>query len=262
MTAFFVIIAAFAGLAFGSFGNVVVHRVPRKESIVRPRSRCPRCGTELRAIDNIPLVSWLALGGKCRSCRVPISIRYPACEALVGLLWALAVVRLGACAGCNPFDAVAYMPFFFTLVVLSLIDLEHKVIPNRILYPGLGVSIVLLAVAAVAGDGLGDFVRAGLGSLASFAVFNVIHIASPGGMGYGDVRLSALIGLHLGYLGWAQIYAGFLIGFIFGAVVGVVLMVVGKAGRKTALPFGPFMALGAVVVSFWGDPIVGLWTGR
>lgn len=262
MTAFFVIVAAVAGLAFGSFGNVVVHRVPRKESIVHPRSRCPRCGTELRALDNIPLLSWLVLGGKCRTCKAPISIRYPACEVLTAVLWVLAVVRLGACTGCEPVDAVAWMPFLWALVVLSLIDLEHKLIPNRILYPSLAVSIVMLAVAAAAGDGMGHYVRAALGALASFAVFNVIHFISPGGMGYGDVRLSALIGLHLGYLGWAQIYAGFLIGFLLGAVIGVLLMVVGKAGRKTAVPFGPFMAAGAVVVSFWGEPIVALWTGR
>jgi leader peptidase (prepilin peptidase)/N-methyltransferase len=262
VTAFFVIVAAVAGLAFGSFLNVVVYRVPRSESVVRPRSRCPSCGTELSGLENIPVVSWLVLRGKCRTCKAPISIRYPAGEALTAILWALAVVRLGACAGCEPFDAVAFMPFFWALLCLSLIDLEHKLIPNRILYPSLAVSVVLLFIAAAVGEGLGDFGRAGLGALASFAVFNVIHLISPGGMGYGDVRLSALIGLHLGYLGWAHVYAGFLIGFLLGAVIGVLLMAFGKAGRKTQMPFGPFMAAGAVVVSLWGTPIVDLWTNR
>jgi leader peptidase (prepilin peptidase) / N-methyltransferase len=262
VTGYLTAVAALAGLAFGSFLNVVVHRVPRKESVVRPRSRCPSCGTTLRSIDNIPVVSWLVLGGKCRTCKAPISIRYPAGEALTAILWGLAVVRLGACRGCNPFDAVAFMPFFWALVCLSLIDLEHKLIPNKILYPSLAVGIVMLAVAAAVGDGMGDFVRAAGGALASFAVFNVIHIISPGGMGYGDVRLSGLIGLHLGYLGWAHIYAGFLIGFLLGAVIGVLLMIVGKAGRKTAVPFGPFLAAGAVIVSLWGGPIVSLWNAR
>ena len=109
---------------------------------------------------------------------------------------------------------------------------------------------------------MGDLLRAGLAALASFAVFNIIHIVSPGGMGYGDVRLSALIGLYLGYLDWGRVYAAFLVGFLLGAVIGVALMLFGKAGRKTAIPFGPFMAAGAIVVSLWGGPIVRLWAGR
>ncbi|HVL88609.1 MAG TPA: A24 family peptidase, partial [Actinomycetota bacterium] len=108
--------------------------------------------------------------------------------------------------------------------------------------------------------GWGAFARAAGGAAASFAVFNVIHFISPGGMGYGDVRLSALIGLYLGYLGWGRVYAGFLLGFLLGAVIGLVLMMAGKAGRKTAVPFGPFLALGAVISAFWGQAIVDLWT--
>lgn len=260
MDTLFAVLAGLFGLLFGSFLGMVVYRVPRGESIVRPRSRCPGCGTEIRPLDNVPVVSWLLLGGKCRHCKTPISARYPAAEAITAVLWVLAVLRLGSCDGCRPMDAIAFMPFLWALVALSLIDLEHKLIPNRILYPALGVSIVLIAVAAATGPGWGAFGRAAGGAAASFAVFNIIHFISPGGMGYGDVRLSGLIGLHLGYLSWGRIYAGFLLGFLLGAVVGLLLMGLGKAGRKTAVPFGPFLAAGAVIATFWGGPIVNLWT--
>lgn len=260
MDAFWVAVASLFGLLFGSFLGLVVYRVPRKESILKPRSRCPGCGTELRAIDNVPVLSWLALRGRCRTCKTKISARYPAAELLTAGLWGLAAARLGACDGCRAMDAVAFLPFLWALVALSLIDLEHKLIPSRLLYPALAAGVVLLAIAAATGPGWGAFGRAALAGLASFAVFNVIHFISPGGMGYGDVRLSGLIGLYLGYLGWGRVYAGFLVGFLLGAVVGVLLMAIGKAGRKTAVPFGPFLAAGAVVAAFWGGPIVDLWT--
>ncbi|HEX9696369.1 MAG TPA: prepilin peptidase [Actinomycetota bacterium] len=262
MNGFFVGIAALFGLLFGSFLGLVVYRVPRRESLLRPRSRCPACGTELRVIDNVPVVSWLLLRGRCHACKARISARYPAAEALTAALWALAVARLGVCDGCRPMDAIAFLPFLWALVALSLIDLEHKLIPNRLLYPALAAGIVFVAIAAGTGPGWGAFGRAAGGAAASFAVFNVIHFISPGGMGYGDVRLSALIGLYLGYLGWGRIYAGFLVGFLLGAVVGLLLMLVGKAGRKTAVPFGPFLAAGAVISTFWGQSIVNLWTIR
>lgn len=260
MDALWIGIAALFGLLFGSFLGLVVYRVPRHESILRPRSRCPGCGTELRAIDNVPVFSWLLLRGRCHSCKTKISARYPAAEAVTAALWGLAVARLGVCDGCRPMDAIAFLPFLWVLVALSLIDLEHKLIPNRVLYPALGTGIAVIAIAAAAGPGLGAFARAAGGAAASFAVFNVIHFISPGGMGYGDVRLSALIGLYLGYLGWGRLYAGFLVGFLLGAVIGVVLMLTGKAGRKTAVPFGPFLAAGAVIATFWGQRIVDLWT--
>lgn len=260
MDGFFIGIAALFGLLFGSFLGLVVYRVPRKQSILKPRSRCTNCGTELRAIDNIPVFSWLFLRGRCHSCGTKISARYPAAEALTAILWGVTVARLGLCDGCRAMDAIAFLPFMWVLVALSLIDLEHKLIPNRILYPFLGLGIVLIFIAAITGPGFGAFGRAAGGAAASFAVFNIIHFISPGGMGYGDVRLSALIGLYLGYLGWGRVYAGFLAGFLLGAVVGVALMAGGKAGRKTAVPFGPFLALGAIISTFWGQSIVDLWT--
>lgn len=264
MTLFLAIAAGVIGLAFGSFLGLVAYRVPRKESVVRPRSRCTVCSTELRAADNIPVISWLLLRGKCRTCKTPISFRYPAAELLTAVLWALAVVRIGGCSGCRWLDAVAFMPFFAALVVLSLIDLEHKLIPNKILYPFIVVGILLLAIAALTGPGFGAFLRAALAGLISFAIFNVIHFISPSGMGYGDVRLSGYIGLYLGYLRpyhWEHVYGGFLLGFLLGSVIGVLLITFGKAGRKTAVPFGPFLAAGAIFFSLWGTPIIQAWKG-
>src|SRR5919106_4549042 len=147
MRAFAAVLAGVGGLAFGSFMSVVVHRVPKKESIVAPRSRCPNCGHQLAARDNIPIVSWLMLGGKCRYCKAPMSPRYLAAELLTALVWVLAVVRLPLGWGL-----LAYLPFLWVLVALSLIDLETKLLPNAIVYPAVIAGIPLLAlVTALAG---------------------------------------------------------------------------------------------------------------
>jgi leader peptidase (prepilin peptidase)/N-methyltransferase len=188
-----------------------------------------------------------------------ISIRYPAAEGLTALLWVVAVLKLGTCHGCRLIDAIAFMPFLGALVCLSVVDLERKLIPNRILYPALGIGVVLIAVASATGPGWGAFGRAIGAGLASFAVFNLIHLISPAGMGYGDVRLSGFIGFHVGYLGWGRVYAGFLVGFLLGSVIGLAMVGIGRAGRKTAVPFGPFLAAGAVISAFWGQGIVDLW---
>ncbi|MHB8511323.1 MAG: prepilin peptidase [Actinomycetota bacterium] len=264
MTIYLAILAGVFGLAFGSFIGMAVYRVPRHESIIRPRSHCPYCNTELRVIDNIPLLSWILLGGRCRTCHGKISFRYPAAELLTALLFALCVLRLGGCNGCRWFDAVAFLPFLAALVVLSLIDLEHKLIPNRILYPFLISGFVLLLIAALSGPGVHSYVTSLIAAAISFMVFNVIHFISPSGMGYGDVRLSAYLGLYLGYLHpypLEHVYGGFLTGFVLGSAVGVLLMLVGKAGRKTQVPFGPFLAAGAVISALWGTSLIRIWKG-
>jgi leader peptidase (prepilin peptidase)/N-methyltransferase len=251
-------LAAVGGLAFGSFMGVVVHRVPLKESIVAPRSRCPNCGHQLSAADNIPVFSWLILRGRCRYCHVPISPRYPMGEALIAALWALAVVRLDA----HPWDLLAFLPFLWVLVALSLIDLETKLLPNRIVYPSVVVGIALLAITAALGPGLDAWIRALGGMVAGAGAFFVIALISPAGMGMGDVKLAGLIGLYLGYLSWGRVFLGFFLSFLIGAVVGIALMIAGKAGRKTQVPFGPFMALGAILATLYGRPLLDLWQGR
>jgi leader peptidase (prepilin peptidase) / N-methyltransferase len=254
---FAIALAALGGLVFGSFMGVVVHRVPLKESIVSPRSRCPNCGHQLSAADNIPVLSWVMLRGKCRYCHAPVSPRYLAGEVLTGVAWALAVVRLG-----TTWKLLAFLPFLWVLIALSLIDLETKLLPNRIVYPSVVIGIVLLAITAAVDPGLDAWLR-GLGGMAAGAgAFFVIALISPAGMGMGDVKLAGLIGLYLGYLSWGRVALGFFLAFLIGALSGIALMITGKAGRKTQVPFGPFMALGAIIATLYGRPLLDLWHGR
>jgi leader peptidase (prepilin peptidase) / N-methyltransferase len=255
MDAFAATFAVLGGLAFGSFMGVVVHRVPKKESIVAPRSRCPHCGHQLAAADNIPVVSWLMQRGRCRYCSAKISPRYLAGEVLTATIWALAVVRLG-----TSWILLAFLPFLWVLIALSLIDLETKLLPNAIVYPSVAAGIPLLALAAALGPGESpDFLRGLLGMVAGTGVFFVIALISPAGMGMGDVKLAGLIGLFLAFLGWGRLVTAFFLAFLAGALVGIGLMIAGKAGRKTAIPFGPFMALGAILATLFGGPIESLW---
>ncbi|MGH2786143.1 MAG: prepilin peptidase [Actinomycetota bacterium] len=265
MEALAVVLAGVGGLIFGSFLNVVVHRVPRKESIVRPASRCPSCGHELSPADNIPVFSWILLRGRCRYCRAPISIRYPAAELLTASIWMVAVARRDQLAPPGtPADAIGwqllgFLPFLWVLVALSLIDLEHKILPNKIVYPSVLVAIPLLGLTAALGPGLDPWVRALLGGLAGAGGFLIVALISPAGMGMGDVKLAGLIGLFLGYLGWGRLLLAFFASFALGAIVGIALMIVGRAGRKTAIPFGPFMALGAIISALVGETLLDLY---
>lgn len=257
MRTFGAILAGVGGLAFGSFMSVVVHRVPKKESIVAPRSRCPNCGHQLAALDNIPIVSWLMLGGRCRYCKAPVSPRYLATEVLTALVWVLAVVRLPLGWGL-----LAFLPFLWVLVALSLIDLETKLLPNAIIYPSVVAGIPLLAMTtALAGDSFSFWIRGLEGMVVGAGAFFVIALIYPAGMGMGDVKLAGLIGLFLGYASWGYLTVAFFLAFLLGAVVGIGLMVGGKAGRKTAIPFGPFMAAGAIIALLFGEPILDLWRG-
>jgi len=249
-----VILAVVMGLAFGSFANVVVHRVPLKQSIVRPASRCPSCGVELRARDNIPVVSWLFLKGKCRNCGARISPRYPAIEILTAVLFGLAAWRIRPSS-----DLIAYLPLLWVLVVLSFIDLEHKLLPNRIVVPSFVAGVALLGIAAALGPGLGAWVRALLGAAAGFGAFFVLALISPRGMGMGDVKLSAVLGLALGYMGWPRLLVGFFFSFLAGAVGGIALIAARRAGMKSEVPFGPYLALGTIVSVLFGGPIVRAW---
>jgi leader peptidase (prepilin peptidase)/N-methyltransferase len=264
MEAIAVALAGVGGLVFGSFLNVVVHRVPRQESIVRPGSRCPSCGHELSAADNIPVISWLLLKGRCRYCRAPISARYPAGELLTAAVWMLAVLRRdqlvppGTTNG-QDWQLLAFLPFLWVLVALSLIDLEHKILPNKIVYPSVVLGVPLLAITAATGPGLDPWVRALLAGVAGAGGFLIVALISPAGMGMGDVKLAGLIGLFLGYLGWGRLVVSFFAAFAIGAVVGIALMVAGKAGRKTAIPFGPFMALGAVISALAGQTLLDMY---
>jgi leader peptidase (prepilin peptidase)/N-methyltransferase len=249
-------VAVVLGLVFGSFANVVVHRVPLKQSIVRPASRCPSCGTPLAARDNIPVVSWLLLKGRCRNCGNPISARYPAIELLTGLLFGLAAWRVRPTS-----DLIAYLPLLWVLVVLSFIDLEHKILPNRIVVPSLAAGVVLTGIAAAFGPGFGEWLRGIEAAALSFAFFLLLALISPRGMGMGDVKLAAVLGLALGYIGWGRVFVGFFVAFIAGAVGGIALIAARRAGMKSEVPFGPYLAFGTVFSVLFGGPIVRAWIG-
>jgi leader peptidase (prepilin peptidase)/N-methyltransferase len=251
MTVIVAVISGVYGLLIGSFLNVVIWRVPRKESIVRPASHCPGCDARIANRDNVPVVSWLLLRGRCRNCGAAISVRYPFVELFTAVLFAAVGARFA-----HSWALPAYLVLAGALVALSAIDLEHYILPNRILYPTDAAAIVLLAVASGATHDWGAFIRALLAGAVAFAVFFVIHIASPRGMGFGDVRLAFLLGLALGWLGWGEVAGGLFAGFLYGAVIGVVLIAVKIRGRKQQIPFGPFLATGAMTFVLFGSPIV------
>jgi leader peptidase (prepilin peptidase) / N-methyltransferase len=254
VTVFIAVVAGVYGLVLGSFLNVVIWRVPRRESIVKPRSHCPACDTQIATRDNIPLVSWIALRGRCRHCGNPISIRYPLVELFTGVLFAAVGVRFA-----HSWALPAFLVLTGALIAISVIDLEHFIIPNRIVYPVGIAGVVLLGLAALIQDHWGAFGRSLLGALAAFTFFFVLHLVSPRGMGFGDVRLSFVLGLFLGWLGWAQLVGGLFAGFFFGAVIGILLIAVGGRDRRQHIPFGPYLAAGTMTFVLAGDQLVGWW---
>ncbi len=244
-------IAAFTGLfgaIVGSFLNVVVYRLPRRESLVRPASRCPGCATPIKPYDNIPVLSWLLLRGRCRSCKTAIPARYPVVEGITALLCVAAVVAGGSIAAI-----VLSVTFILLLVPIALIDLEHRIIPNRLTALG-----ALLAVGmGIALDPSGEPERLIAGAAAGGALL-LAALAYPGGMGMGDVKLAAVMGLFLGSAVAPAMLIALLAGVAFGALV--MARKGTHEGRKTAVPFGPFLAFGSVVAIFAGDQLVNLYT--
>ena len=243
--------AAVLGLLLGSFANVVIHRVPEGASVVRPPSACPGCGTEIAPRDNIPVLSWLLLRGRCRHCREPISARYPVVEALCAALFALVAWRVGMSALLPAFLAFAWL-----LLVLSVIDARTRRIPNAITYPAAPVLLVLVVAGAlVEGDGWAAL-RSPLGGLAAFAGLLIIALISPRGMGMGDVKLAGLMGLVLGALGWGHILLGVFGGFLVGGVTAIALLVLRVRQRRDLIPFGPYLAAGGLASLLFGEPLI------
>ena len=233
------------GCVFGSFLSVVAHRLPRKESFVSGRSRCPSCGAQIAARDNVPVLSWLLLRGRCRACGEPISVRYPLVELGLGALWAATYLILGDDDGGQ---LALGLVLCAVLVTITLTDLDMRVIPNVVLLFG-----AVVAVAIVAVTDADDLVERGIAAAAAGGVMFVVAIAYPRGMGMGDVKLVGMLGLYLGRAVAPAVLAGFLV----GALVGVAMMARHGAGaRKQAIPFGPFLALGGIVGLWFGDDIV------
>ncbi len=236
------------GLAFGSFLTVAIHRLPREESLLAPRSRCPSCGTQLRALDNVPVLSWLVLRGRCRTCGARISPVYPLMELATAALFVGAALEFD-----RIWEAVILAPFLGLMPALAVIDWRHKIIPNRLIYPSLIAFPALIGVAAAFGGGV-DAVRAAFGFVAYGGGLLLIAFISPRGMGMGDVKLSALIGLVLGSLGLAYVAVAAAAGVLLGGL-GAIGALAGGAGRRQSIPFGPFLAAGAVIATFLAPEI-------
>lgn len=253
-----VAIAALFGLLFGSFGNVLIYRIPAGRSIVRPGSSCPGCGAEIAPRDNIPVVSWLILRGRCRHCRAAISPRYLVVELGVAGIFALTTFRAE-----RPEDLIVLLPLVFFATVLAVIDLDTRRLPNALTYLLLGTIPLLGAGAVLLGADTASYLRGLTVGVATFVIFLVIALIVPSGFGLGDVKLAPSLGFAMGFLqrGGARAFVGFLLAFLLGALVGLALMVLGKAGRKTALPFGPWLVLGSFVSIWFGAPLVTAWLG-
>jgi leader peptidase (prepilin peptidase) / N-methyltransferase len=239
-----IVLAALGGLVIGSFLNVVAYRLPRGESLAHPPSHCPSCDVPIKPYDNIPVLSWLILRGHCRTCKAAISPRYPLVEALTGVLYALVMW-----ARWDDASGIALGIVLVTILIpIALIDFEHRIIPNRITGPAAVVAIVIGVLLDM------DFVVEQLiAGAAAGGFFLLAAIAYPRGMGMGDVKLAGVMGLYLG----RAVGLGVLIGLVAGVVVGAVIIarVGAQQGRKTAVPFGPFLALGGVVAIFAGDAV-------
>lgn len=258
------ILVAVMGSAIGSFLNVVIYRVPLGLSVVSPPSACPGCSSEISPRDNVPVLSWLALRGKCRSCRTAISARYPIVEALTGILFiAVAVQFLPAVTNAETVPQVvsgvivlvAFLYFMATSVALAAIDLDVHRLPNRIVLPGYVVAGTLLGAAAILGSDLDALIRAAAGGAIFFIFYLALAFAYPGGMGLGDVKLAGVIGIFLGFLGWQELIVGAAAAFILGGIASVFLIIIRKAGRRSGIPFGPWMLGGAWVAIFAGSTI-------
>jgi leader peptidase (prepilin peptidase)/N-methyltransferase len=233
------------GLALGSFMTVAVYRLPKGESVLSPRSRCPSCGTELRNRDNIPVVSWILLRGKCHHCGTPISAEYPLTELVT------AALVVGAAAVYESVWLIVAVGVLLSMMpAISLIDIRYHIIPNKLMYPSLIGFPLFLVVARLFGAPV-DLVRAALGFLAFGGGLFVVALISRG-MGMGDVKLAAVIGVVLGSLGLGYVGVAAGAAIVFGAVGAIAALVIGR-DRKSAIPFGPYLALGAVVAAFWGQ---------
>jgi leader peptidase (prepilin peptidase)/N-methyltransferase len=248
MTWLRIAVAVPLGLAFGSFLTVVTHRVPKGESLIAPRSRCPVCGPRLRNADNIPIVSWLLLRGRCRSCGARISPMYPLTEIATGGLFAAVALTFD-----RVWVSVMIAPFLGLMVALAIIDIRHRIIPNRLVYPSLLAFGGYILIGGLAGGGL-DVIRAAIGMLAYGGALLVVAFISPRGLGMGDVKLAALIGLVLGSVGLRYVTVAAAAGILLGGVGAIVALIAG-ASRKNAIPFGPFLAAGALVAAFLAPQI-------
>jgi len=232
------------GLAVGSFANVCIHRLPRKESVVFPGSHCPACSAAVRPLDNIPVISYIALGGKCHDCATRISPIYPVIETVTAVLLLAGFFKFGP-----SFDFLVYAVVAPALVIITAIDIEHQIIPDVITLPGIALGLVVGTYTIGYADSL-------LGFFAGGGLFYLLAVLSNGGMGGGDIKYIAAVGA---LLGWQKVLLVIFIGALLGSVVGVFQITVQKKSRKSLIPFGPFLATGTLVTLFYGNSLIRLY---
>jgi leader peptidase (prepilin peptidase)/N-methyltransferase len=238
-----VAVVALFGLVIGSFVNVVIARLPERKSLWRPGSSCPRCGVAIRWRDNVPVLSFVLLRGRCRACRVRIAWRYPIVEAATAALWVAAALRFGVSA-----EFAVAVVLLTALVAVTAIDLSHQIIPDRITIPGIvtGALVNLFAVRV-------PWIDALIGIVVGGGIFFVIILVSGGGMGGGDMKLGAMLGA---FLGWKVTLVALLAAVTLGGGVAVVLLLTGRVRRRDPIPFGPFLAIGGAIGCLWGEAVV------
>jgi leader peptidase (prepilin peptidase)/N-methyltransferase len=239
------------GLAVGSFLNVVIYRVPLGQSVVSPRSACPSCGAPIAERDNVPVVSWVLLRGRCRDCHEPISIRYPLVELACAGLFAGTAARFG-----YDWALPAFLVLFAGLLALSCIDVERMILPKKIVYPMSVLVAGLLLMAAALTGRWHNLLIGVIFAVGWFVVFYLMFLISPRLLGFGDVRLAPVLGLALGWLGPRFVLLGFFAANLIGALVGIALIVTGRMTRQQQLPYGVFLALGCAVAVFAGPEIL------
>ncbi|OFW59508.1 MAG: hypothetical protein A2V52_08460 [Actinobacteria bacterium RBG_19FT_COMBO_54_7] len=236
------------GLVVGSFNNVAIFRIPESKSLWTPRSFCPQCGKTIVWHDNLPLLSYAILHGQCRNCHESISARYPLVELITGLLY------LAVFAKCGFTWKAELLPYLFmvtVLVIVSVIDIQMQIIPNKIIYPAIPIGLAAMGIVAlVRGDG-NIILRSLIGFAIGAVPLGLLALLIPKGMGMGDAKLAAFTGIFLGYYQAIALFFGFLL----GSILGILLMVLGGKGRKSRIPFGPYLAAGALIALFWGPAI-------
>lgn len=232
------------GLAIGSFANVCIHRLPKKESVVTPGSHCPKCSSDVRPMDNIPLISYIILGGKCRNCATRISPIYPAIEAVTAVLMLAGFFKFGL-----SFDFLVYAVVAPTLVIITAIDIEHQIIPDVITLPGIILGLLV-------GSYTIGYVDSLLGLFLGGGLFYLLAVLSNGGMGGGDIKYIAAAGA---LLGWKKVLVVIFLGALLGSIVGLFQIAVQKKSRKSLIPFGPFLAAGTLITLFYGNTLIRLY---
>lgn len=242
------------GLLAGSFLNVCIYRLPKRLSVISPPSSCPSCGSPIRPWDNIPVVSYIILRGRCRSCKARISPRYPLVELLNAVLYLTVIWRYGI-----SLSSLFFMVYISALIIITFIDLQFQIIPDAITIPGTFIALfagVLFVTDPFQRTGLLGAVQSITGATAGFGLFYLIAVASRGGMGGGDIKMMAMVGA---LTGWKGVLMTTFIGSFTGSVIGIALMIIGGKGRKSKIPFGPFLALGSAASVLFGQELLNLY---